>query len=196
MSRGEPLANPVVLENLVKLENVLGELAAKRNLDFKLKISSIIPVEAINRGLDAVFHKTKYSQLYYSLYSVDSSFRKRWLPNAAHVEVVMEQIRELQDIDPCFIVVLHWALIHGENDKEQDIDNVGEVIKYYGIKARFNLVRYNPYSEAQGKESTEVVLHERLSQLSSYMRVDGSKMIPKVGFDVHASCGMFVPGLT
>lgn len=196
MSRGEPLANPVVLENLVELERVLGQLATKRGLAFKLKISSIIPMEAVNRGLDNIFHKTKFSQLYYSLYSVDTNFRKRWLPRAANPDVVMEQIRELQEENPMFSVVLHWALIEGENDQSYQIDHIGEVIRYYGIKARFNLVRYNPFSEDQGKESSAEVLDERLKQISFYMRVEGSKMIPKVGFDVQASCGMFVPGLT
>lgn len=196
MSRGEPLANPVVLENLIGLEKVLGELAIKRGLNFKLKVSSIVPEEAVTRGLYNVFKGTTNSQLYYSLYSMYSQFRKRWLPKAANVDTVMEQIRFIQDKEPKFSVVLHWALIDGENDSANDVDYIGEVIRYYGIKARFNLVRYNPYSEDQGKESAPEVLDARLKQISFYMRVDGSKMIPKVGFDVQASCGMFVPGLT
>lgn len=196
MSRGEPLANPVVLENLIGLEKVLGELAIRRGLTFKLKVSSIVPEEAVTRGLYNVFKGTTNSQLYYSLYSMYSQFRKRWLPKAANVDTVMEQIRFIQDKEPKFSVVLHWALIEGENDSANDVDYIGEVIRYYGIKARFNLVRYNPYSEDQGKESVPEVLDARLKQMSFYMRVDGSKMIPKVGFDVQASCGMFVPGLT
>ena len=53
-------------------------------------------------------------------------------------------------------------------------------------------MRYNPYSPAQGRESAEEVVQERFEQLSSAMKLSGSKIIPRVGRDIAASCGMFI----
>lgn len=192
MARGEPLANGVVLTQLRVLEELLGGLAEERGLTFKVNVSSIVPMEAVGRGLVHIFEGTKHSQLFYSLYSADEGFRRRWLPKAAGVDEVLGQIRELQSVMADFGVVLHWGLIEGENDGEGVLERIGELVRGYGIRARFNLVRYNPYSEGQGKESLEGVLKERLVQIERFMEVSGSRIVPKVGFDVKASCGMFV----
>lgn len=192
MARGEPLANSVVLTQLTELEAVLGRLAAERGLMFNVNVSSIVPLEAVERGLVRIFEGTKHSQLFYSMYSADAGFRRRWLPKAAGVEVVLEQVHELQKAMPELGVVLHWALIEGENDSQAALDKVGALVKSHGVRARFNLVRYNPYSEGQGKEASEGVLKERLIQIERFMEVSGSRIVPKVGFDVKASCGMFV----
>ena len=55
-----------------------------------------------------------------------------------------------------------------------------------------NIVRYNPYSANMGEEPPE----DRIFQLRE--RIQGTypdivvRVVPRVGFDVKASCGMFV----
>ena len=66
------------------------------------------------------------------------------------------------------------------------------MIKDSGIKARMNVVRYNPFGPGQGKESSEEVIQARFEQLKEVMLIPGSRIVPRVGFDVKSSCGMFV----
>ena len=66
------------------------------------------------------------------------------------------------------------------------------MIKDSGIKARMNVVRYNPFGPGQGKESSEEVIQARFEQLKQVMLVPGSRIVPRVGTDVAASCGCFI----
>lgn len=129
--------------------------------------------------------------IYYSLYSTDPDFRKRWLPKAMPVKDALRQLHEYQVLTDRPIV-FHWAYIEGENDSEEEAAEIARLIKESGIRGRFNLVRYNPYSDVQGKESSEEVLQARFAQISAVMTEPGSRIVPRVGFDVAASCGTFV----
>ena len=67
-----------------------------------------------------------------------------------------------------------------------------DLIKYNNLDIEFNLVRYNYYSQAQGKESSRIkenikILEDKLGK--------GVKIIPRGGVDINESCGMFVEKL-
>lgn len=55
-----------------------------------------------------------------------------------------------------------------------------------------NVVRYNPQSDKYGRESSEAVIERNAAMLQEWMPLDSFRIVPKVGFDVKASCGMFV----
>jgi adenine C2-methylase RlmN of 23S rRNA A2503 and tRNA A37 len=83
----------------------------------------------------------------------------------------------------------HHCFIEGENDSLDDVKEMLNIIAKHDLDVEFNLVRYNPYSEVQGKESSEEVISRNMQLISSNLI---SKIIPRVGYDVKASCGMFV----
>ena len=170
-------------------------LGLKPDIDqVEYNFSTIMPVA---NGSTQFNHLARYAHaeinptIYYSLYSVNPDFRKRWLPKAMPVKDALRHLHAYQ-VFTDKPIVFHWAYIEGENDSEAEAAEIARLIKEYNIRGRFNLVRYNPFSEDQGKESSEEVLQARFEQISAVMTEPGSRIVPRVGQDVHASCGMFV----
>lgn len=192
MSRGEPLSNKQLIRGLTELNNSLSVLCKPYGLTHSLNISSIIPVDADLSEIEKAFEENKENLLfYYSLYSLEREFRKKWLPKALPADQALDFLTKLQQkID--LKLILHWALIKGHNDSLESAQNICNNLQQRGLKARFNLVRYNPYSYAQGEESQECSMQEYFDIMKVQLGDPNSRIVPKVGFDVKASCGMFV----
>jgi 23S rRNA (adenine2503-C2)-methyltransferase len=190
MARGEALSNRHLVEAFgafagpatARVRSVLG-------VDPVFNISSIFPQDG---DLDLVGAFSGWPvTFFWSLYSLDPGFRKRWMPKARKPLDTAAALRAWQEATgrP---VVLHWAFIAGQNDDPEEVRALGDWVVEQGLDARFNLVRYNPFSDAQGREPDERRLEELFDGLLPSMRVPGSRVVPRVGFDVAASCGMFV----
>jgi len=189
MARGEPLANPVVLYNSKELFDKLGAKAESLGLKAQFMISSIIP-EDFNVDLADIFSDER-ANLYYSLYSTQEKFRKRWLPKAKDCQTALDMIADFQ-IKTGREIALHWAFIAEQNDSIEELNKTMEDVKSRGIKAKFNLVRYNPHSDRYGYEPEEQHIIQLFNVVQSYLPNPKSRIVPRVGHDVKASCGMFV----
>lgn len=190
MARGEPLSSHELHENFQIFGNVLRSEAVSRNLDPMINISTIFPKDAADVDLAETF-KGQPVTLFWSLYSLDERFRRRWLPKAQKPEIAMERLLRWQAATGGR-VVLHWALIEGENDADETFSSIADFVAASGLDARFNLVRYNPHSARTGAEAPDDRYEAALDRIGSAMKVPGSRIVPRVGFDVNASCGMFV----
>lgn len=188
MARGEPLANRDLLITADELLSKLGQLARTEGLATKFNVSTILPA-TLRRSLVDVFRFVTPT-IYYSLYSVSDDFRAKWMPAAMPVAHALPLLKEYQDFSKK-IVKIHYALIEGANDSEADCLAVCDALTSAELICEFNLVRYNPASPAQGRESPPEVI-------DACMRIFGERfsgkvqIVPRVGFDVNASCGMFV----
>lgn len=189
MARGEPLANPVVLYNSKELFDKLGAKAESLGLKAQFMISSIIP-EDFNVDLADIFSDER-ANLYYSLYSTQEKFRKRWLPKAKDCQTALDMIADFQ-IKTGREIALHWAFIAEQNDSIEELNKTMEDVKSRGIKAKFNLVRYNPHSDRYGYEPEDQHIIQLFNIVQSYLPNPKSRIVPRVGHDVKASCGMFV----
>lgn len=189
MARGEPLANPVVLYNSKELFDKLSEKALALGLKPQFMISSIIP-DDFNVDLVNIFSDDR-AYLYYSLYSTQEKFRKRWLPKAKNCQTSLDMIADFQSKTGREIA-LHWAFIAEQNDSVEELKKTMEEVKSRGIKAKFNLVRYNPHSDRYGYEPEEQHIIQLFNVVQSYLPDTKSRIVPRVGHDVKASCGMFV----
>lgn len=189
MSRGEPLANPVILYNSQKLFDSLHDKVRELNLKPQFMLSSIIP-EDFHLELSDIFSDPR-ATLYYSLYSTEEKFRKRWLPKAMNCFKALDKIAEFQ-LKTGREIALHWAFIEGNNDNIEQLHKTMISVKERGIKARFNLVRYNPYNERYGVEPSEIEIQRLFNIVQSYIPESNSRIVPRVGKDVKASCGMFI----
>lgn len=187
MARGEALSNPTVTGNWPALHGALSALAAERGLRPQFNVSTILPLDAWDFDLTRI--SGEGVSLYYSLYALEPDFRKRWLPRAENPIGALVRLAIWQRATGGE-VVLHWALIKDENDRPEQALAIARAVSMVGLKARFNLVRYNPFSDGQGQESDRV--EEYFAAISKALGHPSSRIVPRVGFDVKASCGMFV----
>ena len=187
MARGEPLANPNVVTDWQSVYGALKALADERGLVSKFNISTIMPEDL---DLYKTFGDTG-TQLYYSLYSLDEHFRKRWLPKAIAPDVALDRLADWQQKSGQ-LVTLHWAFIKGQNDGLANLDRIAREVQRRDLEVKFNLVRYNPYSERQGEEPDEQTLQQLFDFFQHQLKHPSSRIVPRVGYDVAASCGMFV----
>lgn len=191
MARGEALSNPHFVNHSKTLFARLRDLATHHQFsDVQFKISSILPQE-FDGNLATVLDDPS-AQLYYSLYSLDPAFRKRWLPKALPAEEALDRIAAYQASPQGKPIALHWAFIQGQNDSPQTIAAIVDAIKARHIQAKFNLVRYNPYDDRYGVESAEPVLQARFAEMLAALGDTESRIVPRVGRDVQASCGCFI----
>lgn len=188
MARGEPLSNQNILMRGNELLEKLHALARGYGLVPKFNISTIMPRNLAGKSLAEIFHGFTPT-IYYSLYSIDCEFRKKWMPGALHPHKALSMLKEYQDTSSK-VVRLHGTFIQDENDSERSVREMMNLVRDYGILFSFNLVRYNPYSVVQGQESSPEVLERNLEIIREFT-IGNVKEVSRVGFDVKASCGMF-----
>ncbi|MEM9066144.1 MAG: radical SAM enzyme, Cfr family protein [Planctomycetota bacterium] len=190
MARGEPLSNPLILGNAESLTRSLEGLGHQLGLRAEVLISTIMPRGMRDRSLPELFGSAR-PRIYYSLYSIDPEFRKRWLPRTLDPQLALAKCAEYQREGGT--VRLHWAFIEGENDDAATIERIANAVHEAGLHPDINVVRYNPFGSEHGREPPAKIIEERVKQLSGYLPSAQIKIIDRIGFDVQASCGMFVP---
>ena len=119
---------------------------------------------------------------------MDDAFRRRWLPNAQPAALPLDHLVDWQR-QSYKLVKIHFAFIEGENDSEADVH---AALEQRGLFAHINIVRYNPPSPKHGQESAPDVLERNVALFRSRLGGARVQVVPRVGFDVYASCGMFV----
>jgi|ERR1019366_9239484 adenine C2-methylase RlmN of 23S rRNA A2503 and tRNA A37 len=189
MAMGDVLSNPHFINDGSTLLGCLKCIARERGLSSKFNVSTILPIE-LKHGLVAPF-KGLPIDFYYSLYSMNETFRKRWIPNGTPVKQSLQMLSEWQKSENRE-VVLHWAFIKGENDSEVDVNAVCDAVEAHGLKVRINLVRYNPPNDKSSESCAETI--EKNLGIIQYRLSDKSKIVPLVGKDIFASCGQFFVG--
>jgi adenine C2-methylase RlmN of 23S rRNA A2503 and tRNA A37 len=191
MARGEPLANKYVVNNYVELYDRMNEECQKHSLYCKPNISTIMPYTVRDRDLVDIF-QDRPAFVYYSLYSINERFRKIWMPNAIDWKLALEKLKNYQEA--CGqIITFHWAFIENNNDNLSEAKELAKILKSYNFNAKFNVVRFNPHPNLTEKEPSYEQLQELFNIINDGLgNHEKSYIVPRVGFDVKASCGMFV----
>lgn len=183
MARGEALANPEVDDSL--LWNLYA-IADDYGMRPRFKISTIFPRESWPIDLAQRFGMMQ-PDLYYSLYSTDPEFRKRWFPRSVDPFFALEALKRWQTYTHK-IPKVHLALIKGENDDAQSVMDVCEAINLQRLRVDVNVVRYNPYDSRTAEGD-----YERAARIfRSHLKGADVQIVNRVGFEAKASCGMFV----
>lgn len=190
MARGEPLNNKHICDNAEYIMSGLADRARSLDLLPRYLISTILPKSFENLSLCDVF-PVHHPDIYYSIYSMNPEFRKKWLPLAMDPEIALDKLVEWQR-HTSKIPKIHYAFIEGENDSEEDIVQICEAVNKRNLRVNVNIVRYNPADDKRGRESCEKVIERNMAIFAEMMPQARMKVHPRVGFDVKASCGMFV----
>lgn len=193
MARGEPLTNPIVLRHwnnlsleLTRLAEEFGIVQVKFNISTIFPKSCTFPSTSISSRL--LQKRNRIPEIYYSLYSTKQSFRDKWLPNAAPLNQALNDIGEY--IKNNGAATIHYPFIAGQNDTIEDCENVRDLLLDFGMPFKLNIIRYNP-PNGESAESSEEVIERNIKILTpAFSR--GVYLIPRVGYDVKASCGMFL----
>lgn len=187
MARGEPLMNVNVVNHWSRLWEVMCGAAMRR--DMRANISTIMPHHMATRSLKSILGNEP--NVYYSLYSFNPEWRRKWLPGAMNPILALEKLMDYNRLDGGPVPTLHWAFIKGENDSKDDVYQMVRLFRMHDIRARLNIVLYNPVPNTE-ETPTDMVkwAFERLNTaLGSH---SDSKIVPRVGTDVYASCGTFI----
>ena len=197
MARGEPLANKHLVKGYPQLYDQLDRTIQSHGFSgTKINLSTIMPYTMKDYSLYSIFQDTPVT-MFYSLYSLNPDFRKKWIPNGIPVEMALDKLAEFQQLtnNP---VVFHWTLIEGENDDPEECQQIVDLINCYGFdRTKFNLVRFNPHPKLadEYREPTEEKMNQLFELISDGMTEDvphqKSRIVPRVGYDAYVSCGMF-----
>ena len=188
MARGEPMSNPAVGRELFER---LRDLALSYGLKPRVKISTIMPLDFTSPDWPDFVPEGMPVDMYYSVYRMDESWRRRWIPKALPVSDALPYLVAYQKTTGQR-VVLHWALIEGENDDVSHAEEIGRAARSSGLEFDFNLVRYNA-ANGKSREAPRERIDAYLAAMASHVGPGNRvKEIPRVGFDVAASCGMFL----
>lgn len=191
MARGEPFANKHFIENADEILSGLKAIADRWCLESKFLISTIFPKTFDNRELTDVFKDPSVRpELYYSLYSTDRDFRRKWLPKAIDPGIALTLLARWNR-STGKVPKIHYAFIDGENDSLGDVHRCVELVKQYQLPVNWNIVRYNP-PNSKSKETIEGQILYLAGYIRSRLPEACVKVIPRVGTDIKASCGTFL----
>jgi adenine C2-methylase RlmN of 23S rRNA A2503 and tRNA A37 len=191
MARGEPLANALFLAHADEVLGELGQRAVALGLRPRYLVSTIFPRELGDRLLEDIF-LSHHPEIYYSIYSVRESFRVRWLPRALPADEALDRLASWQR-STYKICKIHYAFIAGENDSEADVHAICDALESRRLMIHVNIVRYNsPDPRRHGVEPPDEVIQRNARIYQSRLPYARVRVIPRVGYDVQASCGMFI----
>lgn len=187
MARGEPLLNPNIHSDTL---TELSRLALKTERIDKVRhlISTILPRDFVtNESLTERF-PIYQPEIYYSLYTTDDYLRKRFMPNASSARDALKMLKEWQDFSNKLIYI-HFSIVPFLNDSLEQIRNVVDAVKSEGLNVRFNIVEYN---SPDAEESPPMISSKQAAAyINEFYPQYLTRYLPRIGYDVYASCGMF-----
>ena len=190
MARGEPLDNPNLLAGGEELMRRLAHEAQGRGLFPRALVSTIMPTSFAGKTLQEVF-PVHHPEIYYSIYSMDSEFRRKWVPRALPAEESLSLLKEWQYLTNK-IPKLHYCFIEGHNDRSEDINRICDAVSDFGLRVNVNLIRYNSHSDEYGQEPALPVIQRNAQIFAERLPQARVQIVTRIGYDVNASCGMFV----
>ncbi len=188
MGCGEPLCN---------LRGVIGSCVKIRNnysgkyLTVRFGVASLIPKLKAMASLIKLVKANKLPlKFHLSLHSPDPKTRKFLAPAAVDIEESVALVE-------AFILLtgnsaeMHYALIDGVNDREEDLRGLITLLKGRGIPGKGIPVKFLVYNE---KPSLDFKRSEKIKEFQDALEQEGIKTeyYHPPGWDIGSSCGQFL----
>lgn len=222
MARGEPLDNDNLINGHSELFEYFNKTLQEKIITFKIlkiKISTILPISLLLKVQNNKFSKNWFSflqhenvEIYLSTYLSGYDGNTTKLTPKSLVVKAFDCDKLYCDNNQYYHffakyffnylknrLTIHFAFIELYNDNYTAINKLNVVIKEYNKlnvhshKTKVNIVRFN--SPIDNLRETDA---DQIDHLMSVIKSANScfetpvKLIPKVGYDVKASCGMFI----
>jgi len=179
MGMGEPLDN---YENMVKAikiisnENCLHISPRRQTLSTSGIAPKIIKLGQEDLGINLAI----------SLHAVDDKLREELIPmnKAYNIQSVIDAVKSFP-IDKRKKVLFEYLVINGMNDDEKSANKLVKLLN--GIKAKVNLIYFNPYPGTNYKRPTP----EKMEKFKEYLNKKGviCTIRESKGIDISAACG-------
>ena len=179
MGMGEPLDN---YENMVKAikiisnENCLHISPRRQTLSTSGIAPKIIKLGQEDLGINLAI----------SLHAVDDKLREELIPmnKAYNIQSVIDAVKSFP-IDKRKKVLFEYLVINGMNDDEKSANKLVKLLN--GIKAKVNLIYFNPYPGTNYKRPTP----EKMERFKEYLNKKGviCTIRESKGIDISAACG-------
>ncbi len=179
MGMGEPLDN---LENLVKAIKIMNDLDG---LSISMRRQTV-STSGLSHQIKRLGEENLGVLLAISLHAVDDKLREELMPinKAYNIESIIKAVREFP-IDQRKRVMFEYLVIKDLND---DIKSAKKLVKLlHGIKAKVNLIYFNPYPGTQYQRPTK----ESMERFKEYLNNHGiiCTIRESKGLDISAACG-------
>ncbi len=179
MGMGEPLDN---MENVVKAIKIFNE---KNGLDIGMRRQTI-STSGLSSQIKKLGEMNLGVLLAISLHAVDDRLREKLMPinRAYNIESVINAVRNFP-IDQRKRVMFEYLVMKDLNDS---LDSAKKLVKLlHGIKAKVNLIYFNPYPGSEFKRPTD----DDMLRFKEYLNNHGviCTIRQSKGLDISAACG-------
>ncbi len=179
MGMGEPLDN---LENVTKAIKIINDLDG---LSISMRRQTI-STSGLSHQIKKLGEKNFGVLLAISLHAVDDKLREELMPinKAYNIESIINAVKEFP-IDQRKRVMFEYLVIKDLND---DMKSAKKLVKLlHGIKAKVNLIYFNPYPGSPYQRPTK----ESMERFKEYLNKHGviCTIRESKGLDISAACG-------
>lgn len=199
MGVGEPLLNLNLIEEVYKKENLLREEFGYESIGYAL--ATMMPNKNILKLNELVNKLNIPLKIHFSMHTPIDSERFNLIPSTkVTVEEALEYLTNYRKTlqsnniamneyvklhrsdDPTEI---HYTLIKGVNDSEEDLNKLCELLSKYHIPIKF--IKFNPTSDLERSENEQMWI-DRISEEIPDLRI---KTYTPPGKQIGSSCGEF-----
>jgi len=179
MGMGEPLDN---LENVVKAIRIFNE---KDGLNIGMRRQTI-STSGLSSQIKKLGELNLGVLLAISLHAVDDELREKLMPinKAYNIRSVIDAVKAFP-IDQRKRVMFEYLVMGGLND---DMHSAKKLVKLlHGIKAKVNLIYFNPYPGSEFKRPSD----KKMQEFKEYLNKHGviCTIRQSKGLDISAACG-------
>ncbi len=179
MGMGEPLDN---LENLAKAIKIFSDVEGLSISPHRQTVST----SGLSSKIDKLAKLNLGVNLAISLHAVDDKLREQLMPinKAYNIASIMEAVRRFP-VNLRKKVLFEYLMIKNVNDS---LDAAKKLVKLLnGIKAKVNLIYFNPYEESEFQRPS----YEDMRKFQKYLLSKGiiCTIRESKGLDISAACG-------